>query len=262
VLRYRAGIAGVSAFKDAVWHDELSVALCPVCVLSVKPLASETGASPSLLIHTRNHAASRFQNRSFLQEAEVIAAFRAAYDSARESHAPRISLSTSACRELPSRERCRRSVRLASILWLEVADERVSGNRSGSDSRKADTVQQKAVSALLGHDIGVLGGAAGVGKTASAISCGGARLQHIDFLVHRRPGFSTVVAQLSLFLGIGPEQSGRSERVRDRNGRLDVAMIRACRKEGFRNVVANYGHVIVDESTICRPLRRERFWPR
>jgi superfamily II DNA or RNA helicase len=57
------------------------------------------------------------------------------------------------------------------------------------------------------------------------------------------------VAQLALFLGLDAKDIGRIGGGRHKpNGQLDVAMIQSLvRKESVDDLVANYGHVIVDE---------------
>jgi len=67
--------------------------------------------------------------------------------------------------------------------------------------------------------------------------------------VHRQPLLDQWVAQLALFLGLDAKDIGQISGGRHKpNGRLDVAMIQSLvRKESVNDLVANYGHVIVDE---------------
>ena len=133
---------------------------------------------------------------------------------------------------------------------LEVVDERVNGEPLGFQFRgKLTPVQQKAVSALLGHEIGVFVAPPGVGKTVVGTYLIAARGCSTLILVHRRPLLDQWLAQLSLFLGIEPKEIGQIGVGKNTgNGRLDVAMIQSLvRKDKVQDVVANYGQVIVDE---------------
>jgi superfamily II DNA or RNA helicase len=133
---------------------------------------------------------------------------------------------------------------------LEVVDERVDGEPFGFRFRGNLTpVQQKAVSALLGHDIGVFVAPPGVGKTVVGTYLVAERGCSTLILVHRRPLLDQWLSQLSLFLGIEPKEIGQIGAGKQTgNGRLDVAMIQSLvRKEKVQDFVANYGQVIVDE---------------
>ncbi|MGB5643044.1 MAG: DEAD/DEAH box helicase family protein, partial [Gammaproteobacteria bacterium] len=68
-------------------------------------------------------------------------------------------------------------------------------------------------------------------------------------LVHRQPLLDQWVAQLALFLGLNASDIGRiGSGKRKANGQLDVAMIQSVvRKDKVDDLVANYGHVIMDE---------------
>jgi superfamily II DNA or RNA helicase len=68
-------------------------------------------------------------------------------------------------------------------------------------------------------------------------------------LVHRKPLLDQWRAQLALFLGLAPKEIGRIGAGQARpNGRLDVAMIQSLARKGqVSDVVAQYGHVVVDE---------------
>lgn len=133
---------------------------------------------------------------------------------------------------------------------LEIEDQRVIGEPLGLRFHgKLTPVQQKAVSALLGHDIGIFVAPPGVGKTVVGTYLVAERGCSTLILVHRRPLLDQWLAQLSLFLGIEPKEIGQmGAGKKTGNGRLDVAMIQSLvRKEKVQDVVANYGQVIVDE---------------
>ena len=68
-------------------------------------------------------------------------------------------------------------------------------------------------------------------------------------LVHRQPLLDQWVAQLGMFLGLDSKAIGQiGAGKRKPTGRLDVAMLQSLVREGrVDDIVAGYGHVIVDE---------------
>ena len=114
---------------------------------------------------------------------------------------------------------------------------------------KLTTIQKQAVDTLRKHDIGVFVAPPGVGKTVIGTWLIAERHCNTLVLVHRQPLLDQWVAQLALFLGLDAKDIGRIGGGRHKpNGRLDVAMIQSLvRKESVNDLVANYGHVIVDE---------------
>ena len=112
-------------------------------------------------------------------------------------------------------------------------------------------IQDQATRALLAHDIGVFVGPPGIGKTVLGTYLVAARGRSMLILVHRKPLLEQWVAQLAMFLGIDEKDVGQiGGGKRKPNGRLDVAMIQSLvRKDKIDDLVADYGHVIVDECT-------------
>jgi superfamily II DNA or RNA helicase len=110
-------------------------------------------------------------------------------------------------------------------------------------------IQVQATQALLEHDMGIFVAPPGVGKTVVGTYLVAARARNILILVHRKPLLDQWIAQLSLFLGVEAKQIGQIGGGKRRpNGRLDVAMIQSLVRNGtVDDIVANYGHVIVDE---------------
>lgn len=123
---------------------------------------------------------------------------------------------------------------------------------------RLSAVQEQAVDALGAHDIGIFVAPPGVGKTIVGIFMVAKRARSTLILVHRKPLLDQWVAQLSLFLGIEPKEIGQfGGGKHTANGRLDVAMIQSLVHKGAVNdLVANYGHVIVDE---CHHLPASSF---
>lgn len=133
---------------------------------------------------------------------------------------------------------------------MEVEDQRVVGAPSELRFQgKLTAVQQKAVAALLAHDVGVFVAPPGVGKTVVGTYLVAERRCSTLVLVHRRPLLDQWLAQLSLFLGIEPKEIGQiGAGKKTGNGKLDVAMIQSLvRKDQVADLIAGYGQVIVDE---------------
>jgi superfamily II DNA or RNA helicase len=109
--------------------------------------------------------------------------------------------------------------------------------------------QPRAADALLAHDIGVLVAPPGTGKTVLAAHLIAKRGVNTLVLVHRKPLVDQWVERLSAFLGVDRSDIGViGGGKRKPTGRIDVAMIQSLvRKGNVQNLVANHGHVIVDE---------------
>lgn len=88
--------------------------------------------------------------------------------------------------------------------------------------------QQRAVTALLAHDIGVFVAPPGSGKTVVGCHMIAARCTSTLVLVHRSPLVDQWRAQMALFLGLDVKEIGQvGAGKRAPNGRLDVAMIQS-----------------------------------
>ncbi|HLF11752.1 MAG TPA: DEAD/DEAH box helicase family protein, partial [Gammaproteobacteria bacterium] len=109
--------------------------------------------------------------------------------------------------------------------------------------------QQSAAAALLQHDYGVLAAATAFGKTVVASGVLAARGRNTLILVHRRQLMDQWVARLSAFLDIDPKRIGTIGGGKKKpTGFIDVALIQSLVRKGeVSDVVANYGHLIVDE---------------
>jgi superfamily II DNA or RNA helicase len=110
-------------------------------------------------------------------------------------------------------------------------------------------VQQEAASALLASDTGVFVGPPGIGKTVLGTYLIARRACNTLILVHRKPLLDQWLAQLAIFLGIDQKSVGQiGGGKRKPNGLLDVAMIQGLVRMGsVDDLVADYGHIIVDE---------------
>jgi superfamily II DNA or RNA helicase len=143
-----------------------------------------------------------------------------------------------------------RELAAAHGIRVEVQDERFGGRPL--DVRFQGTLageQPRAASALLAHDTGVLVAPPGTGKTVLAAHLIAERGVNTLVLVHRKPLVDQWVERLSAFLGLGRGDIGVvGGGKRKPTGRIDVAMIQSLLREGkVQDLVADYGHVIVDE---------------
>lgn len=109
--------------------------------------------------------------------------------------------------------------------------------------------QERAAKALLAHDIGVLVAPPGTGKTVVGTFLIAMRRRSTLVLVHRKPLLDQWVAQLALFLGKEPKEIGQIGSGKNRpTGEIDVAMMQSLVRPGrVADMVAGYGHIIVDE---------------
>jgi superfamily II DNA or RNA helicase len=131
-----------------------------------------------------------------------------------------------------------------------MTDQRVSGESLDvSFSGDLTAVQERAVHSLLKHDTGVFVAPPGVGKTVLGTYLIAARKRSALVLVHRRPLLDQWVTQLSVFLGIHEKEIGRiGGGQREPTGRVDIATLQSLVRSGsVEELVARYGHVIVDE---------------
>jgi len=133
---------------------------------------------------------------------------------------------------------------------LSVVDRREEG--AALDCSFTGTLtssQERAAKALLTHDIGVLVAPPGMGKTVVGTFLISMRRRNTLVLVHRKPLLDQWVAQLAMFLGKMPKEIGQIGSGKNRpTGEVDVAMMQSLIRIGrVADLVAGYGHVIVDE---------------
>lgn len=109
--------------------------------------------------------------------------------------------------------------------------------------------QRLAAEALLEHSTGVLSASTAFGKTVVAAYLIAARFVNTLVLVHRKQLLDQWIARLRTFLdlpedAVGAIGGGR----RNATGSIDVAMIQSLSRKGVvDDIVADYGHLIVDE---------------
>lgn len=109
--------------------------------------------------------------------------------------------------------------------------------------------QLRAMEVLRKHDFGILAAGTAFGKTVVAISLLAARGVNTLVLVHRRQLMDQWIERLVTFLDIKREDVGLiGGTKRKPTGCIDVAILQSlCRKGDVDDLVANYGHLIVDE---------------
>lgn len=133
---------------------------------------------------------------------------------------------------------------------IRLKDERFKGKplRVGFKG-KLRTQQKLSVKELRKHDIGVLSAATAFWKTVIAAKLIAVRKRNTLILVHRKQLMKQWREKLSVFLGIDPKTIGQISGTKKQiTGKLDVAVIQSlCRKGMVDDIVADYGHVVVDE---------------
>jgi superfamily II DNA or RNA helicase len=144
---------------------------------------------------------------------------------------------------------------------FELDDERSEG--TDLDTRfigELDPTQARAAADMLEHDLGVLCAPPGSGKTVIAIEMIAARARSTLVLVHRKPLLRQWKERLSQFLDIGPEAIGMIGGGHKKpTGLLDVAMIQSlARRDALEELLADYGHVVVDECHHVSAVTTER----
>ncbi|MDR3484253.1 MAG: DEAD/DEAH box helicase family protein [Bradyrhizobium sp.] len=118
--------------------------------------------------------------------------------------------------------------------------------------------QQQAFLNLREHDFGVLAATTAFGKTVIAAALIAGRARNTLILVHRRELLTQWVERLKTFLGIDPKLIGTIGGGRKRpTGLVDVALIQSLVRHGeVADLVADYGHIVVDE---CHHLSAASF---
>ena len=142
---------------------------------------------------------------------------------------------------------------------LDLRDERHAGRPLDTTFVGELTPEQAAAAgALLVHDTGVLAATTAFGKTVVAASLLAARQANTLVLVHRRQLMDQWIARLGAFLDLADSDIGRiGGGKRKPTGVVDVAVIQSLvRGDEVDDIVADYGHLIVDE---CHHLSAPSF---
>ncbi len=140
-----------------------------------------------------------------------------------------------------------------------VRDERSGGTPAAfSFQGELRPEQMTAARAMLAHDTGVLAATTAFGKTVVAAWLIAQRGRNTLILVHRQQLLEQWVERLSTFLGLSKEEIGKIGGGRRKiTGVIDVALVQSLVRKGIVNdLVANYGHLVVDE---CHHLSARSF---
>lgn len=133
---------------------------------------------------------------------------------------------------------------------LALQDERYSGTPSEFEFQGIlQAEQENAVREMLRFDDGILVAPTGFGKTVVAARLIAERKTNTIILVHRKSLLDQWRERLSLFLGVLVSEIGTFSGERKKpGGVVDVALIQSlCRKAEVKDIIADYGHLIVDE---------------
>jgi superfamily II DNA or RNA helicase len=132
----------------------------------------------------------------------------------------------------------------------KLRDERQQGQPLETRFLGALTAEQnKAATALQKYETGVLAATTAFGKTIVAAHMIAARGRATLVLVHRRQLLEQWVARLQTFLNIPPNKLGVIYSGKKKpTGILDIALMQSLVRRGVvSDLVADYGHVVVDE---------------
>jgi len=133
---------------------------------------------------------------------------------------------------------------------VELRDERQPGQTIETRFLGGLTPEQDvAVAALRPHETGVLAATTGFGKTVIAAKMIALRQRSTLILVHRRQLLDQWTARLQAFLDVPADRIGVIHGGKKKpTGFIDIALMQSLvRKDVVADLVANYGHVIVDE---------------
>ncbi len=137
-----------------------------------------------------------------------------------------------------------------SAIKPELRDERYGGVSIGTRFLGTLTPDQhSAVDALMSHDTGVLAATTAFGKTVVACKLIAERNTNTLVLVHRQQLLDQWVARLRAFLDVDAACVGVIQGGRKRpTGLIDVATVQSLVRKGeVSDLVADYGHLVVDE---------------
>jgi superfamily II DNA or RNA helicase len=129
-------------------------------------------------------------------------------------------------------------------------DERQQGRPIGTRFLGELTPEQdEAAAALLRHETGVLAATTAFGKTVIAAKMIAERDRNTLVLVHRRQLLDQWAARLQAFLDIAPNKLGVIHGGKKKpSGNIDIALMQSLVRKGVvSDLVADYGHVVVDE---------------
>jgi superfamily II DNA or RNA helicase len=109
--------------------------------------------------------------------------------------------------------------------------------------------QQEAAQLLFAHDYGILSAPTAFGKTVIAAWLIAKRKVNTLVLVHRRQLIDQWRDRLALFLDMPLEEIGQVSGSKKKvTGSIDIGLMQSLNRKGeVKDIVAGYGHIIVDE---------------
>ena len=135
-------------------------------------------------------------------------------------------------------------------IWVEVRDERQAGAPvSLTFHGELTAAQLEAAEAIAAHDIGVLAAPTAFGKTVIGAWLIAKRGVNTLVLVHRQQLADQWRDRLAAFLEVPARSIGQFGAGRNKGkGTIDIGMLQSLSTKGeVRDLVADYGHVLVDE---------------
>ena len=142
---------------------------------------------------------------------------------------------------------------------MDVRDKRFAGNPlQVTFHGQLRPEQLAAARRMIAHDTGVLSATTAFGKTVIAAWLIAERAVNTLVLVHRRQLVDQWIERLSSFLGMSKKEIGQIGGGKRRaTGKLDIAVIQSLVRKGVvKDLVGDYGHIIVDE---CHHLSAQSF---
>jgi superfamily II DNA or RNA helicase len=133
---------------------------------------------------------------------------------------------------------------------VEIKDERFPGKNIDVEFTGTLHAHQAPVAAeILRHENGILSATTAFGKTVLAAHCIAARGVNTLILVHRTQLIDQWRDSLKKFLSISEKLIGQiGDGKAKRTGIIDIATIQSLQRKGVvKDLVAEYGHVVVDE---------------
>lgn len=133
---------------------------------------------------------------------------------------------------------------------VSLTDQRYAGAEVDFDFQgELRKDQKKASKAILQHEDGIICAATAFGKTVVAAQLIAARKRSTLVIVHRRQLLDQWKERLMAFLDLSPDMIGQIGGGRKKpTGKIDIAVMQSLNRKGEVNdIVADYGHVIIDE---------------
>ena len=132
----------------------------------------------------------------------------------------------------------------------ELADERFEGVSINLTFKgELRPLQEEAAQQVFAHDYGILSAPPAFGKTVIAAWLIAKRKVNTLVLVHRRQLMDQWRERLALFLGMQLEDIGQVSGSKKRvTGSIDIGLMQSFNRKGeVKDIVAEYGQIIVDE---------------